>query len=470
MTGMDNISESWLGREAGEGTRDTSTNNGYSESPVHIVKIWEPGASTPLNIAVEQEDVLPRFHPARPGEQMAITSPGHDPRSRHSATRPDQDPNIIYNELDEEFRAGDDVEIRGMPARIYFVNGKTGRAFVSYPDRRTTGSFRILPNDYGSGFQVGISSALRHRQPSAQPASSSGASGAQSPAKVSADAPPITMPLERMIWNEVNSTSSGQMFPPDHQKLAHKLRSSFEALFGQKVDDQTIMDTLRIPRSFPGADPNHPAFSPENIHLDVSIHNDGSVTARSKSKLPNYHFYATTEVGSDSIQNASQSHSGESGTKTKYISTPHILQNQANAAHRLGIDKLDVNAAFSNPVRGNGGYTGGLVWPTYGYTKRLFGAYSGSDRAEAIAITRRNNPDLHAKDDSELTLNHLLDSKEGMDWYTHGDPYHAGGIYYPHVASGSMVFHTHPDSASHRILGRKTGRLEKNAASRNKPV
>jgi hypothetical protein len=76
---------------------------------------------------------------------------------------------------------------------------------------------------------------------------------------------------------------------------------------------------------------------------------------------------------------------------------------------------------------------------------------------------------LHAIDDSELTLNHLLDSKEGIDWYTQNEPHTYGGKNYFNATSGHMVFHTDPNSISHRILARKVRRLEQNAASRNSP-
>jgi hypothetical protein len=258
----------------------------------------------------------------------------------------------------------------------------------------------------------------------------------------------------------------------NYDDVAESLRDKFSEMFGEEIDDQTIMDILRVPRAFPGADPNHPAFSPENLSLDLGIYSD-SVSSTVRSKLPNYKFYASTGVGSGSANNNSQSHSGMKGTHDKFISTPHILQNQANAAHKLGISKLGVNAALTNPVIDpHNGYTGGIVWPTYGYTKDLSDVRDWDDvqLAEAIAIARRNNPDLHAIDDDDLTLNHLLDSKEGMDWYTQNEPHRHGGKYYPNATSGFMSFHTNPDSISHRILARKTRRLEQNAAARSNPT
>ena len=268
--------------------------------------------------------------------------------------------------------------------------------------------------------------------------------------------------LERIISN------SGER---NYQDVADSLRDKFREIFGKNVDDETIMDILRVPRAFPGADPNHPAFSPENLELSASIYGD-NVSSTVKSKLSNYKFHASTSVGSGNASNRSQSHSGARGTHDKFISTPHILQNQANAAHRLGIDHLGVSAALSNPVIDpHNGYTGGIVWPTYGYRKDLHAINDWDEiqLGEAIAIARRNNPDLHSVDDDDLTLNHLLDSKEGMDWYTQHEPHKNGGKYYPNVTDGHMEFDTNPNSISHRILARKTRRLEQNAASQRKP-
>lgn len=268
--------------------------------------------------------------------------------------------------------------------------------------------------------------------------------------------------LERIISN------SGER---NYQDVADSMRDKFREIFGKYVDDETIMDILRVPRAFPGADPNHPAFSPENIELDAAIYSD-NVGSRVKSKLPNYKFSASTTVGLNKASNNSQHHGGVKITHDKFISTPHILQNQANAAHSLGIKKLGVSAALDNPVIDpHNGYTGGIVWPTYGYTKDLneISDWDEYTLGEAIEIARRNNPSLHAVDDDDLTLNHLLDSKEGIDWYTRNEPHKNGGKYYPNATSGYMQFHTDPSSDSHRILARKTRRLEQNAASRKNP-
>jgi hypothetical protein len=401
--------ESWL---------DPSRSN---EQHAHLVDIQDEHG--PLTVAVERSDLLPRFargvmhdwsaeHPQSSARTLNIVadSIGHD--------QPD-----LANRMRENAS-----RLSGMPNPLTVTPVQAG-----LPPTAPT-------------------------QPASRAQSSASAKSSQTPA----GAPPIEKKLERMIFN------AGER---NYDDVAESLRGKFREIFGEDVDDQTIMDILRVPRAFPGADPNHPAFSPENLSLDLSIYSD-SVGSTVRSKLPNYKFHASTSVGSGDASNRSQSHSGMRGTHDKFISTPHILQNQANAAHKLGISKLDVNAALTNPViNPHDGYTGGIVWPTYGYTKDLE-RISDWDRvqlAEAIAIARRNNPDLHAIDDSELTLNHLLDSKEGIDWYTQNEPHTYGGKNYLNATSGHMVFHTDPNSISHRILARKVRRLEQNAASRNSP-
>lgn len=401
--------------------------NRNPEKYVSVVEIRTPQG--PLSVAVENQDVLPRF-------AQGVT---HNRSAR--------DPRAVSAELLLVANAIQNVSPEY--AESLRRNAASTRTLTGYT---STLGRRIDPPVFAK-VSAGRPPAWHQSQPS--PATSS--------SQPTANAPPIEKKLERMIFN------AGER---NYDDVAESLRGKFREIFGEDIDDQTIMDILRVPRAFPGADPNHPAFSPENLSLDLGIYSD-SVSSTVRSKLPNYKFYASTGVGAGSANNNSQSHSGMRGTHDKFISTPHILQNQANAAHKLGISKLGVNAALTNPVIDpHNGYTGGIVWPTYGYTKDLSDVRDWDDvqLAEAIAIARRNNPDLHAIDDDDLTLNHLLDSKEGMDWYTQNEPHRHGGKYYPNATSGFMSFHTNPDSISHRILARKTRRLEQNAAARSNPA
>lgn len=400
--------------------------NRNPEKYVSVVEIRTPQG--PLPIAVENQDVLPRF-----AQGVTHNRSARDPRATSAELL------LIANAIQN---------VSPETAESMRQSSASMRTLAGYT---STLGRRIDPPVFAT-VSAGRPPAWHQSQPS--PAASS--------SQPAANAPPIEKKLERMIFN------AGER---NYDDVAESLRDKFGEIFGEKIDDQTIMDILRVPRAFPGADPNHPAFSPENLSLDLSIYSD-SVGSTVRSKLPNYKFHASTSVGSGDASNRSQSHSGMRGTHDKFISTPHILQNQANAAHKLGISKLDVNAALTNPVVDpHNGYTGGIVWPTYGYTKDLerISDWDDVQLAEAIAIARRNNPDLHAIDDSELTLNHLLDSKEGIDWYTQNEPHRHGGKNYLNATSGHMVFHTDPNSISHRILARKVRRLEQNAASRSNP-
>jgi uncharacterized protein (TIGR02996 family) len=394
--------------------------NRRPEDFVHVVEIRTPQG--PLPVAVERRDLLPRFAQG-----------------------------VTHNEANEDPRSGANTLMKVASAFEPTAPDEAAR-FRERAAELLTRPVRTINRPVVGGPALTTSQHTRSR--SASPLSG----GSAAPA----NAPPIDKKLERMIFN------AGER---NYDDVAESLRDKFSEMFGEEIDDQTIMDILRVPRAFPGSDPNHPAFSPENLSLDLGIYSD-SVSSTVRSKLPNYKFHANTGVGPGDVSNQSQGHSGMKGTHDKFISTPHILQNQANAAHRLGINKLKVNAALTNPVIDpHNGYTGGIVWPTYGYTKDLerINDWDDVQLAEAIAIARRNNPDLHAIDDSELTLNHLLDSKEGIDWYTENEPHRHGGKHYLNATSGHMVFHTDPNSISHRILARKVRRLEQNAASRSSP-
>jgi len=402
--------------------------NRRPEDFVHVVEIRTPQG--PLPVAVERRDLLPRF-----AQGVTHSEANEDPRSAAATL-------MKFASVFEPTAPDEAARFRERAAELL------------------TRPIRTINRPVVGGPALTASQHTRSRS----------ASSLSSVKAAPANAPPIEKKLERMIFN------AGER---NYDDVAESLRDKFREMFAEDVDDQTIMDILRVPRAFPGADPNHPAFSPENLSLDLGIYSD-NVSSTVRSKLPNYKFHTNTGVGaqyriwreSGDVSNQSQGHSGMKGTHDKFISTPHILQNQANAAHRLGIKKLKVNAALTNPVIDpHNGYTGGIVWPTYGYTKDLerISDWDDVQLAEAIAIARRNNPDLHAIDDSELTLNHLLDSKEGMDWYTQNEPHRHGGKNYLNATSGHMVFHTDPNSISHRILARKVRRLEQNAASRSNP-
>lgn len=244
-----------------------------------------------------------------------------------------------------------------------------------------------------------------------------------------------------------------------------KIRQKFQEIFKRPVDDETILHLLRVPRPFPGADPNHDAFAPSNLRLSVDI-GSNYVHAHVKSRLPGYSFHTNTSVDADKIYNSSQEHSGNSGVKI--LSTPHILQNQARAAHALGMPELKVTAGQMNPHR-PGGMTGGLRWPMYGYTARLSDKYGTTHLDEAAQIIRRNDPSKQHVDRNDLWLHDLLSSKEGRAWYTEASPLN-DATYYPHVISGSMRFRTHPDSESHKLLSAHTAKVEGHAARKSDPA
>jgi hypothetical protein len=257
---------------------------------------------------------------------------------------------------------------------------------------------------------------------------------------------------------------------------ANALRAKFQEFHGRPVDDETIMHILRVPRPFPGADPHHDIFNPNKIRLQVTIGGD-MVYAHVGSRLQNYNFSADTECRNGSVYNASQFHPGwhrdarVPGEPVKLISTPHVLQNQARAAHKLGVPELRVTAGQANPLY-EGGMTGGLIWPAYGYTAPLrskYAAYSTTTGKldEAIAIIKRNDPSrVH---DSDFWLHDLLKSQEGQAWYSKAEP-HKDGTYYPNVISGTMHFRTHPDSESHQLLSAHTAKVEANAARKTTPT
>jgi hypothetical protein len=277
--------------------------------------------------------------------------------------------------------------------------------------------------------------------------------------------PPLTVPLEIMLHDQ-HSTTTGP-------EQADKLRAIFEAIHGSPVDDETIMHILRVPRPFAGADPHHEIFHPKNIRLRVTIGND-SVHAHVDSRLRNYSFEAGTDFSGGKVYNATQFHDGwhrdvrVPGEPVKLISTPHILQNQARAAHELGVPELRVSAGMQNPLF-PGGMTGGLVWPAYGYTAPLRSKYASqaSKLDEATAIIKRNDPSR--AHDSDFWLHDLLSSQEGRAWYTKSEPTQ-NRTYYPNVVSGTMHFRTHPDSESHQLLSAHTAKVEANAARKTTPT
>lgn len=431
------------------GRNDQSTRSSLSAAGMPVTEVWTEDPSVrdnekhahavniqtedgPMSVAVERGDILPRF-----AQGVAHDPSNHDPRAAKSISLLLAD---ALHDVDRDYSKSQRERAR---------------------DLATTPHRSVVPPLAGSAPAAGSFGAT-----SASPAAAPAAKPKQSK---SHEAPPITMPLERILYNSDESRfgqNSKNIRNP--QERANELRNFFKSEFGKDVDDQTIMDLLRVPRAFPGIDPNHPAFSPENIILYVDL--SGRVRSEVESSLPAYEFSANTTAKRGYIYNASQSHSGtrnhSTGLRVKHISTPHILLNQANAAHRLGESDLNVSAAMNNPVRFEDDYTGGLVWPTYGYTRNLASFYRDDDDLfkEAVSVARRNNPDLESKDDGELTLNDLLDSSDGISWYSHSEPHPSGGKNYPRVRSGSMIFYTNPSSVSHRILNRKTRRLESNAA------
>ena len=277
--------------------------------------------------------------------------------------------------------------------------------------------------------------------------------------------PPPTVPLEIMLHDHHSTTTGSEQ--------ANRLRAMFEAIHGSPVDDETIMHILRVPRPFAGADPHHEIFHPKNIRLRVTIGND-FVHAHVDSRLRNYSFEAGTDFSSGKVYNASQFHDGwhrdvrVPGEPVKLISTPHILQNQARAAHELGVPELRVSAGMENPLS-PGGMTGGIVWPSYGYTAPLASKYASKAAKldEATAIIKRNDPSR--AHDSDFWLHDLLSSQEGRDWYTKAEPTQ-NRTYYPNVISGSMHFRTHPDSESHQLLSAHTAKVESNAARKTTPA
>ena len=113
--------------------------------------------------------------------------------------------------------------------------------------------------------------------------------------------------------------------------------------------------------------------------------------------------------------------------------------------------------------------TGGIVWPSYGYTAPLASKYASkaSKLDEATVIIKRNDPSrVH---DSDFWMHDLLSSQEGRDWYTKAEPTQ-NRTYYPNVISGSMHFRTHPDSESHQLLSAHTAKVESNAARKTTPA
>lgn len=265
---------------------------------------------------------------------------------------------------------------------------------------------------------------------------------------------PVTT-LERILNNR---------YPNAGAEQADKLREYFKRTYKKDVDDETIMHLLRVPRPFPGADPNHEVFDPKNIRLSFTIHGHG-IGADASSTLLGYRFNTDTDISHDSVYNASQSHPGmrkSDGTFAKYISTPHILRNQALAAHSLGIPTLEVSAAQSNPTF-PGCSTGGLVWPSYGYTALLMHKYNGDAVDQAVSIIKRHNPSRAADGHVSFWLHDLLASPEGRAWYNESTPTH-NGKRYKNVTSGRMKFLTHPDSESHKLLLEHTRKVESYAS------
>lgn len=407
--------------------------NRSPSAPFDLVRIdTELG---PKPVAVERDDVLPRF---ANGVEHNLNRP--DPRVAHY-----MEP--VFNEN-------------------FSNNPVVARAAAIERERSDLSRVReVTPSPVGHAPSI---EQMAYQHPSlsqiAQQIRSYAPSQPSRPIQPPASVPPPTSPMDIMLHNGHGN---------DYVKVREKLRNKVKQFFGRDVDDQTIMDILRVPRVHPGMDPNHDTLDPKNIEFNVSLDSDYLIHATTTSKKSGYKFHANTDLknygGVPSVYNASQRHSGERGTKAKHISTPHILENQAKAAHSLGIRHLSVTAAQDNPVHSES-YTGGLRWPQLGYDVNLSEKYSGDQFDEAVQIIRNNSPELASEDDDMLSLNDLLMSKEGQEWYSKWIPASGGARRYVNVTSGPMKFMTHPDSKSHRLLGQTTRRIEANAASgKNNP-
>lgn len=260
--------------------------------------------------------------------------------------------------------------------------------------------------------------------------------------------------LERILANGHGSRASD---------VANQVRQHFANMFGKPVSDETIMKALRVPMAHAGADPNSPHFDPRYIDLHIGLANPEAVSASVESTVPGYKFSANTTLRKHSIFNSYQRHGGDPQSSVKTISTPHILLNQADAAHELGIGSLKVGAAMDHRWA-PGDFNGGVIWPRYGYNAALKNVVT--PEAHDRILNHLVSAGIH-RTRNESTIHDLMQTPGGYGVLSHYTPAPGvnNGRVYHNAPHGTMYFDTDPSSVSRRILADQIAKIEKGGSS-----
>lgn len=256
-----------------------------------------------------------------------------------------------------------------------------------------------------------------------------------------------------------------KVYPANPGAKAQQVRQHFARVFGRAVPDWAILKALRVPMTYANG-PQSPHYDARNLEMHVSMDDPGSISAHVRSTVPGYDFTAKTSVRKNGIYNSYQHHDGERGTETKHISTPHILLNQADAAHALGIPHLEVSAAMAHHWSRKGDYTGGIVWPRYGYNAKLSRVVSSN--AFSRITDHLSNYGVTGGADGP-TLHDVMTTPGGYELLSHfepeldafGMPRKNGSRHYINAPEGAMKFDTAPGSMSRRLLAERIASVER---------